>query len=369
MRECCACNLIMTVLRPLILKVFPTLLLLLFVQTGVHAQLSHENVASTCIGCHAAQSADQPKTPMGLALQLPDTDPLFKTHPVLKFQKGPYSYTIETKANLSTYSVTDGTRIISLPITWSFGKGAQTWVFEKDGELYESMVSYYPSIDGLGITTGDEALKPASLDEAVGRKLLKTEPKDCFGCHSTNGVSGGKLHLQNVELGVNCEHCHTGATTHAIAGLQGQAYETAPPDLTKLTSEDMSNFCGRCHRTWATVIRSGTQGSVDVRFQPYRLANSRCFDGTDPRISCIACHDPHKDLVKSTAYYDSKCLTCHALKNSAPPVNAPANAKACPVATSNCASCHMPEVKLPNGLVTFHDHEIRIVKPGSTYPN
>lgn len=369
MRECCACNLIMTVLRPIILKRFLPLLLISFVQTGVYAQLAHKSISSSCIGCHAAQSADQPQTPMGRALQLPEADPLFKTHPFLKFQKDPYTYTVETKANHTTYSVTDGTRTISLPVPWSFGKGAQTWVLEKDGQLYESMMSYYPSIDGLGITTGDELLKPTNLDEAVGRKLLKTEPKDCFGCHSTNAVADGKLHPETVEPGVNCEHCHTGATAHAIAGLQGQAYETAPPNLAKFTSEDMSNFCGRCHRTWATVIRSGSQGIGDVRFQPYRLANSKCFDGTDPRISCVACHDPHKDLARSTSYYDSKCLACHALKNSPQPVNAPNNKKACPVATENCASCHMPEVKLPNGLMTFHDHEIRIVKPGSVYPN
>jgi hypothetical protein len=358
-----------TVLRPLILKALPILLLILIVQAGSHAQVSHGNIASSCTNCHAAQSADQPQTPMGRALQFSETDPLFNTHPVLTFRKGPYTYTVETKENNKIYSVTDGTRTISLPIPWSFGQGAQTWVLEVNGELYESMVSYYPSIDGLEITTGDEGLKPASLDEAVGRKLLKTEPKDCFGCHSTNAVANGKLYLETMEPGVNCEHCHTGAVAHMIAGVQGKAYETAPPDLGKFTSEDMSNFCGRCHRTWATVVRSGSQGPVDVRFQPYRLANSKCFDGIDPRISCLACHDPHKDLVKSTSYYDGKCLACHALKNSAPPKNAPSDAKACPVATANCVSCHMPEVKLPNGLVTFHDHEIRIVKPGSVYPN
>ena len=359
----------MTVLKLSILKSLPALLVVLVVLTGAPGQTTHANAASSCAGCHAAQSKDQTQTPMGLALQMPVADPLFKAHPVLKIQKGPYTYTVETKGNSSTYSVTDGTRTISLPIQWSFGKGAQTWVLEMDGQLYESLMSYYPSIDGLQITTGDEVLDPKNLEEAVGRKLRRTEPNDCFGCHSTNAVADGKLHLQTMEPGVTCEHCHTGAVSHMIAGLQGQAYETAPPNLSKLTSEDMSNFCGQCHRTWATVVRGGTRGPIDVRFQPYRLANSKCYDGTDPRISCIACHDPHKNLETSASYYDAKCLACHALKNSAPPKDAPSDAKACPVATSNCSSCHMPEVKLPNGLMTFHDHEIRIVKPGSPYPN
>lgn len=358
----------MIVLRKQLLRVLPVLVILILLAEA-HAQGSRENIASACATCHASESAQQPQTPMGRGLQMPDSDPLFKTHPVLKFRKGPYAYTVETKGNRSVYSVSDGTRTISLPIHWSFGKGAQTWVLELDGELYESMVSYYPSVNGLEITTGDEVLQPTDLNEAVGRKLRKAEPKDCFGCHSTNAVADGKLHLQTMDPGVTCEHCHTGAVAHLIAGLQGNAYETAPADLSKMTSEDISNFCGQCHRTWATVVRSHWRGPIDVRFQPYRLANSKCFDGTDPRISCIACHDPHRNLVTSDFYYDSKCLACHALKNSPPPKNAPTDAKACPVATSNCIACHMPEVKLPNGLMMFHDHEIRIVRPGDPYPN
>ena len=235
------------------------------------------------------------------------------------------------------------------------------------------MVSYYPSIDGLEITTGDADLTAQNLDEAVGRKLRVSEPKDCFGCHSTGAVSKGKLNLETIQPGVTCEHCHTGSVTHMVSAVQGEAYGTAPPDLRKFTTEDISNFCGQCHRTWETVVRSSWRGEVDVRFQPYRLANSKCFDGTDPRISCIACHNPHQDLVRDESSYDSKCLACHAAKNESVNVAAPAashrDAKACTVASANCASCHMPKVKLPNGLMTFHDHEIRIVKPGTPYPD
>jgi len=305
---------------------------------------------------------------MGRGLQLPDSDPLLKSHPQLSFHRGSYTYNVETKGNQTVYSVTDGTRTISLPVHWNFGKGAQTWVLEKDGELYESMVSYYPSIDGLEITTGDQDLTPQDLDEAVGRKLKKGESKDCFGCHSSNAISNGELTLQTLDPGVTCEHCHTGATAHMIAAQAGE-FDTPPPDLRKLPAEDISNFCGQCHRRWETVVRSNWRGEVDVRFQPYRLANSQCFDGTDPRISCIACHDPHQELVTAETFYDGKCLACHASKSASTPGGGHNDAKACTVATANCVSCHMPKVKLPNGLVTFHDHEIRIVKPGAPYPD
>jgi hypothetical protein len=139
----------------------------------------------------------------------------------------------------------------------------------------------------------------------------------------------------------------------------------------------MSNFCGQCHRTWEVVVRGPWRGEVNVRFQPYRLANSRCFDGADPRISCVACHDPHQPLNRDLSFYDAKCLACHAPESVSAPhaVSAakpalPANgAKPCPVAKDKCVSCHMPRVNMLGGHLTFTDHQIRVVKPGSPYPN
>ncbi len=345
-----------------------TLAFTLVAGAGYAQQAPGKDLANACAGCHSAQAQTQPYTPMGRALQMPGTDPTLNSHPRLTFQKFGYTYVVETKNGQSTYSVTDGTRTITLPIHWNFGKGAQTWMFERDGTYYESLVSYYPSIDGLEITTGDSSITPTTIDEAVGRKLRPSEPKDCFGCHSTGAVSNGQLTLGGLESGVTCEHCHAGASAHMVSAFQGQGMETAPPDLRKLSSEDISNFCGQCHRSWETVVRSHWRGEIDVRFQPYRLANSKCFNGTDPRISCIACHDPHKELVTDTAAYDVKCMACHAVKGTASNASQ-ATAKACPVATNNCASCHMPEVKLPNGLMSFHDHLIRIVSPGAAYPD
>ena len=315
---------------------------------------------------------------MGQALQLPGADPTLKANPKLMARKGIYTYTVETHGDKSTYSVSDGMRTITLPIHWNFGARAQTWFLEYHDRLYESMVSYYPSIAGLDITTGDESLKPTNLDEAVGRELRTSEPEDCFGCHSTNAVSKGKLNLESLQPGVTCEHCHSGSTTHMLDAFQG-IYDSAPRDLRRLSSEDVSNFCGQCHRTWEIVVRSRTRGEANVRFQPYRLTNSKCYDGADPRTSCIACHDPHQNLVREDSFYDAKCLACHGPKGAlassgaalsgAQLIPPPADAKSCPVAKADCVSCHMPKVKLPNGLITFTDHQIRIVRPGEPYPN
>jgi hypothetical protein len=334
------------------------------------AQASLSGPGSACVNCHRAQAASQPQTPMGRALLLPGTDPTLKANPRLTFRKGEFVYTVETQGDNSTYSVTDGKRTIALPIRWNFGAGAQTWVFEREGKWYEGLVSYYPDIRGLDITIGDDTLTPHTLEEAVGRELLHSETKDCFGCHATKTVRNGRLSLESMQPGVTCEHCHVGTETHILDSIQGD-FDSAPPKLSKLSSEDISNFCGQCHRSWEAVVRGHFRGIINVRFQPYRLANSRCFDGTDPRISCLACHDPHQDVVRQDSSYDAKCLACHAPSTQTQPasVKVSTRPKSCPTAKSDCVSCHMPKMTLPGGHMRFTDHQIRVVKPGDPYPN
>jgi hypothetical protein len=302
---------------------------------------------------------------MAHAMEPAGENPVLAGHPDLTYKMGAYTWTVTTRGGQSTYTVTDGTNTLSLPIHWAFGAQAQTWVFEQNGKFYESIVSFYPNENALGITTGDERLTPHTLQEAMGRELLPADVKLCFGCHASDAVTAHQLTLSTLHYGVTCAHCHQGALDHATAASLGDS-ASAPPRLRDLSAESLSGFCGQCHRSWDTVVRNGWRGLPDVRFQPYRLANSRCFNGTDPRISCIACHDPHKDLVRDDAFYDSKCLACHA--PAARPTST-GKAKPCPVAKSKCVSCHMPKTALPGGHLHFTDHQIRIVKAGESFPD
>jgi hypothetical protein len=305
---------------------------------------------------------------MARAIELPGDNPTLKTHPKMAFRRGEYSYSVETIDDKSTYTVTDGTHTVSLPIHWSFGTGGQSWLLERQGKFYNSLVSYYPSLNGLDITMGEERIVPHTIDEAMGRELAPSEAKACFECHASNAVIDGKLTLSAMQTGVTCEHCHSGSTTHLVDAVQGD-FASTPPRLRKLSSEEVSNFCGQCHRTWEAVLRGHFDGEVNVRFQPYRLANSKCFDGADPRISCLACHDPHQDVIRQDSTYDGKCLACHAASRRTASAVSRSVGPACPVAKANCVSCHMPKVSLPGGHMAFTDHQIRIVKPGEPYPN
>jgi hypothetical protein len=184
--------------------------------------------------------------------------------------------------------------------------------------------------------------------------------RDCFGCHSAGGVSAGKLHLETMVPGVGCESCHGAVQKHAEAVRAGDSAAAKLPHLAELSTDELSDLCGRCHRTWSQIALNGLRGVNNVRFQPYRLANSKCYDAADKRIRCTACHDPHGALETSLASYDAKCVACHSVA---------LHTKVCRVAKANCAGCHMPKVDLPGAHARFTDHQIRIARAGDPYPN
>lgn len=314
-----------------------------------------------CATCHANQARPQPATSMAHAMELVSECKILINHPVLTKQLGEYSYRLERQGDRTMYTVTDGIQTFSVPIGWAFGLGAagQTYVFEKDGAMYESRVSYYRQIDALDITMGAQKLHPTNILEAAGRRMGPRESAMCFGCHSTNGASDGKITLETMTPGVQCERCHGDAKNHLDGLKKGDAGLFAMKKLSSMTAEETSNFCGQCHRTWEQIAMNGPHGTANVRFQPYRLANSKCFDADDRRIACTACHDPHAEVDHKASDYDSKCQACHA--------GGKPEAKACKVGTNNCASCHMRKIELPGGHHKFTDHDIRL--PSTLYPD
>jgi hypothetical protein len=321
------------------------------------------SAVSSCATCHAAQAKEQPQTSMGRALESVENCSILKTHAILSYASGPYRYRITREGDRSIYTVADGKQTITAPISWAFGLGAagQTYVYAKDGKLYQSRVSYYRDIDGLAPTLGATNANPADLTDAAGQLMAHDDQVACFGCHATHAVDRRQLTFASLVPGVQCERCHAGAAEHLSAMQNGRPSLAGIEDLRKYSTEQISNFCGQCHRTWEDIAVSGIHGVVNVRFQPYRLTNSKCYDAADPRISCTACHDPHVEIDRVDGDYDSKCLACHA--------GAKPKGVACKVSQTNCVSCHMPKIEIPGAHHRFTDHDIRIARANAPYPD
>ena len=318
-----------------------------------------------CAECHANKVKSHAKTTMGRALEIVATAEILTKHPKLTFRAGNYSYEILRQGEQSIYSVTDGKETIALPILYVFGLGqaGQTYVLQGKEGLYESRLSFYNEIQGLDTTIGQSREAPLSLTDAVGRLMPKDETLQCFSCHTTGAVKGGKLEYQGLVPGISCEACHGPGGEHIALGQKGEPNKHKIFNPGKLSGDDLSQeFCASCHRSVEDVTALPRLGGINnVRFQPYRIFNSKCYSD-DRRISCIGCHDVHEPLKEEAAYYDAKCMACHATKQAEAPI------RRCKVATKNCASCHMPKIELPGAHFKFTDHRIRIVKPGEPYP-
>ena len=314
---------------------------------------------------------------MGRALEPVAAARILRARPRLEFRFGKFSWEIVRKGNESLYAVTDGKEKVTARVAYAFGQGksGQTYVLEYDGAFYESRVSFYNAIQGLDFTLGHPRTEPDSLAAALGKPMPRDETLQCFSCHSTGTVIGTELHLDKMIPGVSCESCHGPGGNHMAAAKAGLPCRDRIFNPARLNADDMAQeFCGACHRSAMEIFaRPNQDGLNNVRFQPYRLTNSKCYDADDPRISCVACHDPHEPRKRGAAAFDAKCAACHnAASNVAPAAFKEASkrvAKLCPVGKANCTSCHMPKIELPGAHARFTDHQIRIVRAGESYPN
>jgi Zn finger protein HypA/HybF involved in hydrogenase expression len=315
-----------------------------------------------CASCHE-EGKTQPATSMGRALESVEECTTFASHPLLTFKDGKYSYRIERRGSQGLYTVSDGHQSLTLLIRWvmgaSFGIG-QTYILEKDGKFYQSRVSYYRELKRLDLTLGVLGGVPRDLVEAAGLVMNFEDELRCFSCHATNATEGRKITLAVMTPGVQCEHCHGPTEKHVQWATKGGSPPVLPNDLSKLSTDQLASFCGQCHRTLLDVLANERYDITNVRFQPYRLTTSQCYDADDARISCLACHDPHQQLDTNPVDYDSKCLACHA--------GGKVGAKKCGVSAHRCTTCHMPKIELPGAHFKFSDHRIRIVKANEPYP-
>lgn len=311
--------------------------------------------AQDCALCHSKESETVAAAQMTQALHRASDSDFLKDNPSLSFRSGNFSYSIRREGNQSIYSVTDGTNTITAPLEWAFGAGVagQTYLYLRDGSYYEASVSFFPETKSLDWTPGVVDRLRRNLEEAAGRKIDQTEAHRCFGCHSTSTTWSGTGALQSVTPGVQCVQCHAGGQEHAKAVMSGNS-RAVMPKLSRLKTEELGNVCSKCHPSWADIATNGPHDVMSLRFQFYRLSDSRCYDSADTRIACTACHPPHEKLGTDQAFYDSRCQRCHTATN--------AKAKLCPVSKQDCITCHMPKVELPGLHHRFTDHQIRVVR-------
>jgi Flp pilus assembly protein TadD len=156
--------------------------------------------------------------------------------------------------------------------------------------------------------------------------------------------------------------------------------KTADPTIvnpTRLTSQLSDDICMGCHQTGdARVLQPGKTYQDFRPGQPlnntvaifqipptrdnppdkdhvehyYSMSLSKCFlasrtQTTDKQLRCISCHDPHVEptAAEAPAYFNGKCLTCHAAASCTAPQSARQATAHNGGPADNCIGCHMPK--------------------------
>src|SRR5262249_50743795 len=133
--------------------------------------------------------------------------------------------------------------------------------------------------------------------------------------------------------------------------------------------------CSECHIVGSrAVIESAPEDPRYARSPGLTLTFSRCFKDSSGGMSCLTCHNPHREAEHSASFYEAKCLTCHS-RPVAPaiPASGPAGGRSdapatptgrrttCPVnPVKDCLGCHMPKVPMPDLHTHLTDHYIRV---------
>jgi Cytochrome c554 and c-prime len=319
--------------------------------------------SETCARCHLDIVETQKNTPMANAVTRATADAFTNIPPAMHFRSRSYEYLLSRTATGAEYSVSDGQQSASAPLNWVFGdrQFGDTFLYQQNGSYFESRVSYYRLLDGLDFTTGHPRFPRDRIETVLGRRMSPDEPPLCFGCHSTASSTDGQFHPERLIAGISCEACHGPGAQHVAQMSLGPDANTSTLILNpaRLRPNDSVDFCGACHRTSADVSLSSITGIFVLRFPAYRLEQSRCWGNGDARLTCVACHDPHKPRVTEAGFYDKVCVSCHSPASSARKDQAHAIGT-CRVSNHDCVSCHMPKYTIPSMHTKFTDHKIAV---------
>ena len=214
-------------------------------------------------------------------------------------------------------------------------------------------------------------LHPEPDDEFLGKQMVGRDGvRRCLFCHTTNfravlDESGPEA----ADHSIGCETCHGPGGNHVAAVDAGLA-DMAIATPAKTPAAKVNKLCGQCHSMHNTsVIDAPRTDPVWYRFQSLTMTWSRCFTESDGKLSCVTCHDPHRDAETVPSRNEAKCLSCH----SPDPGRGQDSKKAataaktrCPVnPTQGCITCHMPKAWMESTHSFKTDHYIRVREPDS----
>ena len=245
-------------------------------------------------------------------------------------------------------------------VTIGSGTRGQTYLSWAKNSLFQLPVSYFTH-------TNDWANSPGYLPHKIdfNRPIIAR----CLECHSTYAKTiSAQDHLpeafdrHQMIYGVECEKCHGPGAKHV-------AFQTQHPGETKggyilnpaaMSRQQNLELCGFCHGGRLHPSKPSFQFTAGDRLSDYFLPDtsrpdpanidvhgnqyglliaSKCFriSGT---MTCVTCHDPHKNQRGQLALFSEHCMSCH---NKEHGNFCKMGAEIGAGIVQNCIDCHMPK--------------------------
>jgi tetratricopeptide (TPR) repeat protein len=329
--------------------------------------------AARCAACHAGEFRAQQQSRHARTIQskaelkelpwpelpLADRDKPGVTH---RFRRADDRIEAETRVEQRAFAAV---------VEYAMGSNHQGRSFvgrDGQGQARELRVSQYPAAPHWD-RTSEHPAEPPGPDGYLGRPIADESVRRCVHCHSTNfrAIQEPKGRPEAGDHGIGCERCH-GPGGHHLRAVEAQFPDLAIARPRLASAAEVVALCGQCHKAPESASPANPNF---IRFQAPTLVLSRCYNESGS-LSCVTCHNPHRDAGRNAAEYEAICLQCHPAPGPRPGQDEgePHRGKTwapCPVnARGDCLSCHMPRVPDAVPRAVFTDHHIRIRNANET---
>jgi hypothetical protein len=264
-------------------------------------------------------------------------------------------------------------------VSYAIGSGVRGvgYVFEREGRLYQSPISWYTQAQKWGLSPGYESHN-FHFDRPI--------ESQCLFCHSNRvqpvdlAVNHYKEPVFALGAAIGCERCHGPGELH----VRGQEIVDGR-DLTIVNPRHLDKVrraavCEQCHLLGEQRI--GRLGGGEFDYRPGMLPTlayavygrssdngiravghveqmkaSRCFRASSGQLGCTSCHDPHQVPAAGdrVSHFRARCLSCHEQKKC----SLEESTRRAVDRADSCIKCHMPKLQSTEiAHVSTTDHRI-----------